>query len=161
MLKSKYNDEGLRWCSGYGPTNIPGHWVDPDFFGKHGSSDDGKHNQCNACMKSSNDRKNNPSKLSLREKNDLPINYVYVHKDSAGNILYVGIGRDGRAWDYSLRRDAEHSEWLVSQLLLGRGYQDITILVGTRLTRRDAAELENEMIKDLQPIFNRLGKDST
>ena len=146
-----------KQCSGYSPLDIAPHEADITNFHKLG---DGLQGMCKDCRKASNATTNNPSKLSQKEKNDLPINYVYVHKDSAGNILYVGIGRDGRAWDYSLRRDAEHSAWLLSQLVAGRGYQDITILVGTRLTRSEACYLETDMIRQLQPIFNIKGKDS-
>jgi len=74
--------------------------------------------------------------------------YVYQHVNQEGTIVYVGKGRYARAWRHE-RRQADHSEWMASQLPL------LTVnfpLMNASDT--EALAFEKEMIQKLQPKFN-------
>ena len=114
-----------------------------------------RHTICNPCRKEHNKKSNKGNGLSRKEKDSLPINYVYKHIDEESNIVYIGVGRDGRAWDFSMRRDPEHSMWLVSEMLKGRGPQEISILIDSLIIYSEASDLETKLIKEIKPRFNR------
>ena len=51
---ARYNEMGLKWCCGYGPAGIKGHWEFPDMFPKKKSTEDGLHNYCKVCARAYN-----------------------------------------------------------------------------------------------------------
>lgn len=72
----------------------------------------------------------------------MPLHYVYVHRDPAGEVFYVGMGTGQRAW--SLDR---HEVWhrYVTERLAGRYTVEV---VCEGLTFAAAEELEAEMIEE-------------
>jgi hypothetical protein len=68
--------------------------------------------------------------------------YVYFHRDSSGNIFYVGMGSGRRAW--SKDRDNIWKRY-VNEHLGGRYEVEI---VKDNLSESEAAELEGELIYD-------------
>lgn len=75
--------------------------------------------------------------------------YVYQHVNSEGEIVYVGKGSTGRAWDIK-GRDIEHINWMSSQL----PYLNV-VIVQANMIEREAFWLENELIQQLKPKFNK------
>ena len=73
--------------------------------------------------------------------------YVYKHVDN-GEVVYVGMGKIGRAWSFSKRQD-KHKQWM----------KDCDIFtavqpIETDLTEKEAIVLERTLIYELQPKFN-------
>jgi hypothetical protein len=66
--------------------------------------------------------------------------YVYFHRDSSGNIFYIGMGSGQRAW--STDRDNNWKRY-VNERLNGRFEVEI---VKDHLSESEAAELEGELI---------------
>ena len=73
--------------------------------------------------------------------------YVYKHVDN-GEVVYVGMGKIGRAWAFS-KRHPKHKQWM----------KDCDIFtavqpIETNLTEKEAIALERTLIYELQPKFN-------
>lgn len=80
--------------------------------------------------------------------------YVYDHFDPvSGEVVYIGLGTMGRAWDASTRT-ATHKEWCIR--LSERGYTpDQYVRLRVRGLRRLAAlQLERRAIEAAKPRFN-------
>jgi hypothetical protein len=75
--------------------------------------------------------------------------YVYQQIDADGVIVYVGKGSSGRAWDIK-GRDPEHVSWMLSQLPFLN-----VIIVEHLMEEKEAFWLENELICELKPKFNK------
>lgn len=75
--------------------------------------------------------------------------YVYQHIDSDGVIVYVGKGSAGRAWDIK-GRDVDHVMWMCSLL----PHLQVNI-VQSNMIEREAFWLENSLIKEINPKFNK------
>ena len=110
---------------------------------------------CQACKQIKNDENNNSLGLTVKEKNALPMHHVYHHLDSNGDVMYVGIGSNGRAFDYTLRRQPDHMQWLFNEIMNNRTPTCITSLVFTNLIRSKARKIEKEHIKRYKPKFNK------
>ena len=73
--------------------------------------------------------------------------YVYKHVDN-GEVVYVGMGKIGRAWSYS-KRQPKHKQWM----------KDCDIFtavqpIETNLTEKEATVLERTLIHEIKPKFN-------
>lgn len=86
--------------------------------------------------------------------------YWYKHIDpDTKEVVYVGHGSGGRAWQcgssHSPLRSDEHCKW--ADELLNRGVTpDEWVEIGDRgLTKKEAKEVEHELIHQLKPKFNR------
>lgn len=75
--------------------------------------------------------------------------YVYQHIDTDGEIVYVGKGKYDRAWTV-YRNNPEHVEWLKQNLPL-----PVVHIYARDLLEREALDLEKELIRTLQPKFNK------
>lgn len=84
--------------------------------------------------------------------------YVYVHRDLDDNIVYVGKGTGGRAWDVTRCRGQhkEHQEWMQKQMERGFIPSDWTDVLYKGLTEKDAYTKEKEILHRIGgTIFNR------
>jgi hypothetical protein len=74
------------------------------------------------------------------------INYVYLHKEpTTGEVVYVGKGSGGRAWDTTRNKQAmnpEHYTWM--QSLMSQGYipTDWAVILKSGLTDVEAFHME-------------------
>jgi hypothetical protein len=75
--------------------------------------------------------------------------YVYQHRDDNENVVYVGKGSTGRAWD-TKGRDEDHINWMCQQLPFLNVF-----IVQSDMLEREAFWLENDLIKQLKPKFNK------
>jgi hypothetical protein len=80
--------------------------------------------------------------------------YVYNHIDLNGEIVYVGKGCNGRAWNTSRKED--HAKWMISCILDNIPFVRIT---HSRLTSSEALLVEREFILKYKPKFNFLKGD--
>lgn len=95
---------------------------------------------------------------------DLPIHYVYYHKHpESGKILYVGHGRNERAWRCTTsgdskhygHRSAEYSELLLDLQLRGYIPTDWVRVYKRGLTKAEACALEQKITHEFKPEFNK------
>jgi hypothetical protein len=83
--------------------------------------------------------------------------YVYVYKEGA-NVVYVGMGQKGRAWNcgYMRGETEERQKWKEKQIAKGNLPGDWVTVVERGLSKSEAKELETFMIKEIKPRLNRL-----
>jgi hypothetical protein len=81
--------------------------------------------------------------------------YVYQHKDlETGELVYVGHGTNGRAWDCSGKsRDKPHKEWMLNQYLISPFFVDILFITSDKA---ECLKYEKELIYKYKPRFNNL-----
>lgn len=75
--------------------------------------------------------------------------YVYIHFDpQTKEIVYVGKGKYGRAWDVTRARkeSPEHQEWMMLQSELGYLPTDWVQIEGRNLTESEAFQLEKKTL---------------
>jgi len=75
--------------------------------------------------------------------------YVYKHIDFDGITMYVGKGTSKRAYQVS-RRDSSHKQWIES---CSHNYVE---LVEEGLTELEAFRLENKLLRQEEPIYNKI-----
>ena len=75
-------------------------------------------------------------------------------KDDNNKIVYVGIGTKDRAW-YCRNRHEDHQEWLDEMYNKGYTMEDIVDLGDTFISRKEALEIELNLIDEHRPKFNR------
>ena len=75
--------------------------------------------------------------------------YVYKHVDG-DEIVYIGMGQGQRAWRHDNTRSKDHIEWMKTNNLF-----DCVQCVKNGLSKNDANRLEEELIAEYQPKFNR------
>lgn len=80
------------------------------------------------------------------------INYVYTHKER-DEIVYVGVGTKARAWWHGNRSHLEHRKWMENKY--DNGAFDFVTIVEKGLSRLEALELEDFIIREVSPRFNR------
>jgi hypothetical protein len=73
--------------------------------------------------------------------------YVYKHVDKE-EVVYIGMGKIGRAWSYN-KRNPEHKKWMETC----DTFKDVQP-IEKGLTQQEARELEQTLIYELQPKFN-------
>ena len=96
--------------------------------------------------------------------NDLPIHYVYKHVDPTnGDLTYIGHGKFERAWRCSTsgnqinygHRSVDYSEKILGWLLEGFTPNDWVTIIQGGLSKSSANKLEQELIRELNPIYNK------
>ena len=85
--------------------------------------------------------------------------YVYSHIDPRGNLRrYVGIGQYDRAWCCRRnQRKEDHVLWLEELYKEGYTLADIVKIEQNKLTKKEALEIEANIIKTEKPKLNELG----
>jgi len=88
--------------------------------------------------------------------------YLYQHVDpDSGEIVYIGMGTGSRAWatgtSSGSHRSPAHSMWISNLYEQGFTMGDIAKVTHTLLTKDHALDLELNLIKEVKPIYNRLG----
>jgi hypothetical protein len=85
--------------------------------------------------------------------------YVYVHLDmETQEIVYIGKGKHGRAWDVTRSRNGhkEHQEWMMDLCRQGFVPNDWVSVVQSYMTEKEAFELEKTMLHNTGVTrFNR------
>ena len=89
-----------------------------------------------------------------------PVFYVYLHVDSTTKeVVYVGKGKYGRAWDVTRVRAAghhKHCEWLKEQSIRGFLPIDWVVILHRGLSEPDAFDKERTYWQtNGLPLFNR------
>ena len=84
--------------------------------------------------------------------------YVYTHLDPhSEEIRYVGIGQYDRAWCVRRnQRKNSHVKWIESLYEEGYNLNHIVSIVANQLTKKEALQIEMDLIKELKPMFNEL-----
>lgn len=84
--------------------------------------------------------------------------YVYTHLDPhSEEIRYVGIGQYDRAWCVRRnQRKESHVKWIESLYEEGYNLNRIVSIVANQLTKKEALQIEMDLIKELKPMFNEL-----
>jgi len=85
--------------------------------------------------------------------------YVYSHIDPRDNSRpYVGIGQYDRAWCCRRnQRKEDHVLWLEELYKEGYTLADIVRIEHNKLTKKEALEIEANIIKTERPRLNELG----
>ncbi len=87
--------------------------------------------------------------------------YVYTHHDfNTQEIVYIGKGKHGRAWDVTRSRAAnkEHQDWMIGMCKEGLVPSDWVEIICTGLTEKEAFEIETKMLhKHGVTRFNQQG----
>lgn len=86
--------------------------------------------------------------------------YVYMHVDpNTDELLYVGHGSRGRAWTHgskhSVLRSQEHLQRLDALTEQGFIPSDWVVIVERNLSKKTASEIEQRIIRDRNPLFNK------
>lgn len=86
--------------------------------------------------------------------------YVYEHfHPDTDEVVYIGHGWKGRAWTHgnasTVLRSQEHTKWLDSINLKGYLPCDYVRILARGLYKTDACKLEQELIREKQPTFNK------
>ena len=81
--------------------------------------------------------------------------YVYYHRRD-GKIVYIGKGKDGRAW-YNKRNHPEHTQWATNCIHNNTWGDHVRIIEGS-LSEAEAYQLEKRLIKLLRPAYNDEGQ---
>jgi hypothetical protein len=85
--------------------------------------------------------------------------YVYSHVDPRDNSRpYIGIGQYDRAWCCRRnQRKEDHVLWLEELYKEGYTLADIVRIEHNKLTKKEALEIEANIIKTEKPKLNELG----
>jgi len=84
------------------------------------------------------------------EKDD--IYYVYAHLDNTGKTVYIGKGQGGRAFSTNNRKGG-HGAFMMGKLT--NGDVSFVFFLHKNLSSNKALEIEEQLIKEMQPEFNR------
>ncbi len=87
--------------------------------------------------------------------------YVYIHAcPVTGEVLYIGHGTGARAWNYReySSRSSEHESVLSKLFAEGFLPTDWVIIHEKGLSKADAIEIEQRLIKGSSPRFNKAHK---
>ena len=84
--------------------------------------------------------------------------YVYSYVDEERNIVYIGHGCKGRAWNCGyMKGDTEQrNDWKQAQIAKGRLPCDWVDILFKGLCKEDAKEIEKELIELHRPALNRI-----
>ena len=77
--------------------------------------------------------------------------YVYIHRDpNTKEIVYVGKGKNGRAWDITRSRsdNKEHQQWMIDQTIKGHLPCDWVEIPYRNLSEREALDKELKLLYD-------------
>lgn len=78
--------------------------------------------------------------------------YVYQHKEG-NEVVYVGKGQGGRIVATTRQTNSQHQQWMSNRL--NRGDLLFAEFIATGLLEQEALLLEQQLIKQLQPRFNK------
>ena len=92
-----------------------------------------------------NSPNNNPLMLLQKEKELIPMNQVYVHKEIDGTNVYVGSGEPGRPYDCLLRREHDHAMWILQQRI---NKNDFVEIIASGLTKAEAKAVEEDHMEN-------------
>ena len=85
--------------------------------------------------------------------------YVYLHIDPINqNIVYVGKGKNGRAWDVTRCRNQhpEHQKWMIGLTKQGYIPEDWVKIIDKNLSEELAYSKEKEYLHSFGcPVYNR------
>ncbi len=84
--------------------------------------------------------------------------YVYCHVAPDGEIVYVGKGCGGRAWDVTRarRENHAHSDWMIALCEQGHIPTDWVVILNSNLSEKEARRKETEYIHEHGIVkFNR------
>ena len=92
------------------------------------------------------------------------IHYVYLHVcPMSDDVFYVGHGSKGRAWRCDSygdvpkygHRSKDHSDYLDTLMMEGYCPADWVVIHAQGLSKKEAAEKEQFLIRELEPAFNK------
>ena len=87
--------------------------------------------------------------------------YIYIHSDPhTKEIVYIGKGCNGRAWDVTRSRTAnkDHQNWRVRLIELGNIPTDWVTIIHRNLSEKEAFKIEcTWMHENGRPKFNKTG----
>ena len=88
------------------------------------------------------------------------IYYVYKHTDPrTDELIYIGHGCRGRAWihgsEKTVLRSTDHLAHLEAMTQEGFIATDWVEVVNSGLSKKDACKIEQELIRELQPTYNK------
>ena len=73
--------------------------------------------------------------------------YVYEHRTPDGRLIYVGIGKEGRAWEQTKRHSFHHN-------MISSFDHDYVELTDTGLSEDEAILIERKRIREEDPVCN-------
>lgn len=79
--------------------------------------------------------------------------YVYEHRDLDGCLIYIGKGKEDRAWSPRYRSE-EHS--VLIRDWLSRGISSFATLLVSGVDNEKALRIEKVLIQELNPKFNKV-----
>ena len=84
--------------------------------------------------------------------------YVYSYRDEEENVVYIGHGCKGRAWNCGYMRGdtLERQEWKETQIANGLLPCDWVHIERRGLSKQQALDMERRLIKDVAPVLNRV-----
>jgi hypothetical protein len=92
--------------------------------------------------------------------------YVYCHEHPIdGTVVYVGMGQKGRAWSIANSggdnaaygsRNKDHYNWFLQLEANGHTLDEIVSIRAKGLTKREALDLEKDLMNEYQPVFNKV-----
>ena len=82
--------------------------------------------------------------------------YVYIHYED-DNPVYIGMGGGGRAFNTASRKE-EHKLWMLERL--DNGDASFVSFEAVGLTKEEASIKEANLIRSLQPRYNRFFTES-
>lgn len=92
----------------------------------------------------------------MRYNTDRLIFYIYEHRHPITNeCVYIGSGMGGRAWEAPKNRSENHSKWLDDVFDEGFDIDQVVKIIARRLVSTDARRMENELIRENSPKFNK------
>ena len=83
--------------------------------------------------------------------------YVYSYRDDEDEVVYIGHGCKGRAWNFGYMKGdtLERQEWKEIQLSKGLLPCDWVHIERRGLTKQEARSLEQSLIRDIEPVLNK------
>ena len=93
---------------------------------------------------------------AYKRKKELPTNifYVYLHHTKSGEVVYVGKGKNGRAYEIESRAE-DHRDFLFGCVSKNGTLDSFVTIYKGGLSEQEAFTLENSLITCVGPVFNK------